>query len=59
MKIQFAALESFVNEKRPSANAQLPSIKRSRIRSKGESEALTVLVLAKKTTGCAGRHFCY
>ncbi|MEM1501801.1 hypothetical protein RG959_00110 [Domibacillus sp. 8LH] len=55
MKIQFAALESFVNEKRPSVNAQLyaapksgPSIKRFRIRSKGESEALIALVLAKK-----------
>ncbi|WP_046173357.1 hypothetical protein [Domibacillus indicus] len=55
MKIQFSALESSVNKKRPSVNAQLysaksgrASIKRSRIRSKGESDALTALVLAKK-----------
>lgn len=56
MKIEFATLEAAINKKRPSVNAQIRSshqsggipLRRSRIRTKGEAEALTALVLAKK-----------
>lgn len=55
MKIEFGTLEASINKKRPSVNAQIRSsqsggipLRRARIRSKGEAEALTALVLAKK-----------
>lgn len=55
MKIQFGALEASVNAKRPAVNARLyamksggSTVKRSRMRSRGESDALTALILAKK-----------
>ncbi|MCP3762795.1 hypothetical protein NLX67_10375 [Domibacillus sp. A3M-37] len=56
MKIQFGALGASVNAKRPAVNARLyamksggSTVKRSRMRSsRGESDALTALILAKK-----------
>lgn len=55
MKIQFDALQSSIESKRPAVNKKVyqtktggAAFRRSRLRSSGESEALTALVLAKK-----------